>query len=147
MAGGVHMSRNVDRGKTEQILHFIRQFAAEHGFGPTIREIGEGVGLKSNSTVFNYLTRMERDGLVSSIPGTPRSLRVLEPHLQEDACDDGGAVLNCKFRFPNGTYPVSVIAMVADGNDNQITPIPAEQVEVLHMKPMMKQKAEMNDGE
>ena len=36
--------------------------------------------------------------------------------------------------------------MVAD-DDKQFTPIKADQVEVLHMKPMMKQKAEMNDGE
>ena len=40
MNGGVNMSRNVNNGKSEQILHFIRQFTAVRGFGPTIREIG-----------------------------------------------------------------------------------------------------------
>lgn len=45
------MSRNVNNGKSEQILHFIRQFTAVRGFGPTIREIGDAVGLKSSSTV------------------------------------------------------------------------------------------------
>ena len=99
------MSRNVNNGKSEQILHFIRQFTAVRGFGPTIREIGDAVGLKSSSTVYNSLTRMTKRGLVASEPGKPRSLHVLEPRLEDDPCDDGGAVLSCKFRFPNGTYP------------------------------------------
>lgn len=127
------MARNVNQGKTTQILNFIRQFSADHGFGPTIREVKDAVGLKSTSTVFNYLTRMERDGLVSSIPGTPRSLRVLEPRLEEETGADGGAVLNCKFKFPEGTFPVSVIAVVSDGKAESITPVTAEQVEVLRM--------------
>ena len=139
------MSRNVNNGKSEQILHFIRQFTAMRGFGPTIREIGDAVGLKSSSTVYNYLSRMTKRGLVASEPGKPRSLHVLEPRLEDDPCDDGGAVLSCKFRFPNGTYPVSVIAMVAD-DDKQFTPVKADQVEVLRMKPAATKKAGMNDG-
>lgn len=127
------MARNVNQGKTAQILNFIRQFSVDHGFGPTIREVKNAVGLKSTSTVFNYLTRMERDGLVSSIHGTPRSLRVLEPRLEEETGADGGAVLNCKFKFPEGTFPVSVIAMVSDGKAESITPVTAEQVKVLCM--------------
>ena len=134
------MSRNVNNGKSEQILHFIRQFTAVRGFGPTIREIGDAVGLKSSSTVYNYLSRMTKRGLVASEPGKPRSLHVLEPRLEDDPCDDGGAVLSCKFRFPNGTYPVSVIAMVAD-DDKQFTPVKADQVEVLRMKPAATKKA------
>ena len=60
--------------------------------------------------------------------------------------DDGGAVLSCKFRFPNGVYPVSVIAMVAN-DEKQFTPVKADQVEVLRMKPEATKKAGMNDGE
>ena len=72
------MSRIVDQGKTEQILHFIRVYAAAHGFGPTIREIGDAVGLKSSSTVYNYLSRMRQKGLIASTPGKPHSLHVPE---------------------------------------------------------------------
>ena len=96
--------------------------------------------------MYNYLSRMTKRGLVASEPGKPRSLHVLEPRLEDDPCDDGGAVLSCKFRFPNGTYPVSVIAMVAD-DDKQFTPVKADQVEVLRMKPVATKKAGMNDGE
>ena len=125
------MAKHVDRGKTVQILHFVSEFTAEHGFGPTIREIGIGVGLKSTSTVSDYLVRMTRDGLITSIPGTPRSIHVVDQNLQQESCEDGSSLLCCKFKFPEGTYPMSVIAMVADGDDKNIVPIKAERVEVL----------------
>ena len=73
------MAKRVSHGKTEQILDFIREFCASHGFSPTIREIGKGVGLQSTSTVAGYLNRMTRDGLITSIPGTPRSIQTAKP--------------------------------------------------------------------
>ena len=73
------MAKRVNHGKTEQILEFIREFCAAHGFSPTIRKIGRGVGLQSTSTVAGYLSRMTRDGLITSIPGTPRSIQTAEP--------------------------------------------------------------------
>ena len=125
------MAKTVSRGRTAQILQFVREFSCAHGFGPTIREIAEGVGLRSTSTVADYLDRMARDGLITSLPGTPRSIRVVEPNLIEDACEDGSSLVCCKFRFPEGSYPMSVIAMVA-GNDSQsMVPIQAEKVEIL----------------
>ena len=98
------MAKTVDRGRTAQILQFVREFSCVHGFGPTIREIAEGVGLRSTSTVADYLDRMTRDGLITSIPSTPRSIRVVEQNLTEDACEDGSSLVCCKFKFPEGTF-------------------------------------------
>ena len=114
------MAKRVNHGKTEQILEFIREFCTSHGFGPTIREIGRGVGLQSTSTVAGYLNRMTRDGLITSIPGTPRSIQTAEPKVLPAACKDGSSVLRCQFHFPKGTYPMSVVAMVADGDEKNI---------------------------
>ena len=125
------MAKTVDRGRTAQILQFVREFSCVHGFGPTIREIAEGVGLRSTSTVADYLDRMTRDGLITSIPSTPRSIRVVEQNLTEDACEDGSSLVCCKFKFPEGTYPMSVIAMVADGDQKNMVIVQAEKVEIL----------------
>ena len=125
------MAKRVSHGKTEQILEFIREFCASHGFGPTIREIGRGVGLQSTSTVAGYLKRMTRDGLITSIPGTPRSIQTAEPKVLPAACKDGSSVLRCQFHFPKGTYPMSVVAMVADGNEKNILPVRADCVEIV----------------
>ena len=80
------MAKRVSHGKTEQILEFIREFCAEHGFGPTIREIGRGVGLQPTSTVAGYLNRMTRDGMITSIPDTPRSIQTAEPKVLSVDC-------------------------------------------------------------
>ena len=125
------MAKRVNHGKTEQILEFIREFCASHGFGPTIREIGRGVGLQSTSTVAGYLSRMTRDGLITSIPGTPRSIQTAEPKVPPAACEDGSSVLRCQFHFPEGTYPMSVVAMVADGDEKNILPVRADCVEIV----------------
>ena len=125
------MAKTVDRGRTAQILQFVREYSCTHGFGPTIREIAEGVGLRSTSTVADYLDRMTRDGLITSLPSTPRSIRVVEQNLTEDVCEDGSSLVCCKFKFPEGTYPMSVIAMVAGNDQQNMLPIQAEQVEIL----------------
>ena len=113
------MAKRVNHGKTEQILEFIR-------------EIGRGVGLQSTSTVAGYLSRMTRDGLITSIPGTPRSIQTAEPKVLPAACKDGSSVLRCQFHFPKGTYPMSVVAMVADGDEKNILPVRADCVEIVH---------------
>ena len=125
------MAKRVNHGKTEQILDFIREFCASHGFGPTIREIGRGVGLQSASTVAGYLNRMTRDGLITSIPGTPRSIQTAKPKPLPVDCEDGSSVLRCQFHFPEGTYPMSVVAMVADGDEKNILPVRADCVEIV----------------
>ena len=126
------MAKRVNHGKTEQILEFIQEFCASHGFSPTIREIGRGVGLQSTSPVAGYLSRMTRDGLITSIPGTPRSIQTAEPKVLPAACKDGSSVLRCQFHFPKGTYPMSVVAMVADGDEKNILPVRADCVEIVH---------------
>lgn len=125
------MAKRVNHGKTEQILEFIREFCASHGFSPTIREIGRGVGLQSTSTVAGYLNRMTRDGLITSIPGAPRSIQTAEPKVLPTDCEDGSSVLRCQFHFPEGTYPMSVVAMVANGDEKNILPVRADCVEIV----------------
>lgn len=116
----------------KRVDHGIREFCASHGFSPTIREIEKGVGLQSTSTVAGYLSRMTRDGLLTSIPGTPRSIQTAEPKVLTTDCEDGGSVLRCQFHFPEGTYLMSVVAMVADGDEKIILPVRADCVEIVH---------------
>lgn len=121
----------MDRGKAERILNFVSGFTAEHGYGPTIREIGAAVGIKSPSTVSDYLVRMTRDGLITSTPGISRSIRVIEQKPRMEPCEDGSSLLCCKFRFPVGGYLMNVVAMVADSDNRTIIPVKAECVEML----------------
>lgn len=51
------------------ILSFIRDYISAHGYAPTLREIGAGVGLSSTSTVSQHLDRMDRDRLIERSRG------------------------------------------------------------------------------
>jgi repressor LexA len=66
-----------ERAVTEKqlrILDVIREFTSEHGYPPSVREIGEAVGLSSSSTVQSHLKTLERRGLLWRDPTKPRAL-------------------------------------------------------------------------
>lgn len=50
--------------KSEEIYHYIVKFTKEHLYPPSVREIGDGVNLKSTSSVYHYLKLLEEDGLI-----------------------------------------------------------------------------------
>jgi repressor LexA len=60
--------------KQQRILDVIREFTAEQGYPPSVREIGERVGLSSSSTVQSHLKTLERHGLLRRDPTKPRAL-------------------------------------------------------------------------
>lgn len=67
----------VDRAPTERqarILEVIRDFTHERGYPPSVREIGERVGLSSSSTVQSHLKSLEKRGLIHRDPTKPRAL-------------------------------------------------------------------------
>ncbi|MDQ2680627.1 MAG: transcriptional repressor LexA [Candidatus Eremiobacteraeota bacterium] len=61
--------------RQQRIMDAIHQFTDEHGYPPSVREIGERVGLSSSSTVQSHLKTLERRGLISRDPTKPRALR------------------------------------------------------------------------
>ncbi|HYL28114.1 MAG TPA: transcriptional repressor LexA [Candidatus Nitrosotalea sp.] len=61
--------------RQRRILDVIRAFTAEHGYPPSVREIGERVGLSSSSTIHAHLKALEKRGLISRDPTKPRALR------------------------------------------------------------------------
>ena len=61
--------------RQQRILDVIRAFTTEHGYPPSVREIGERVGLSSSSTIHAHLKALERRGLISRDPTKPRALR------------------------------------------------------------------------
>ena len=50
--------------KQQRIYDFIQAFAAQHGYPPSVREIGAAVGLKSPSTVHFHLKGLEEAGMI-----------------------------------------------------------------------------------
>ena len=61
--------------RQQAVLDVLRSHAAEHGYPPTVREIGEVLGLASSSTVHSHLAALERAGIVERDPTKPRALK------------------------------------------------------------------------
>jgi repressor LexA len=63
-------------GKRREILDFIAAQLQERGYPPSVREIGEAVGLTSSSTVHAHLTTLQRQGFLRRDPTKPRAIEV-----------------------------------------------------------------------
>ncbi|MBP1155460.1 MULTISPECIES: transcriptional repressor LexA [unclassified Paenibacillus] len=60
------------------ILEFIKNEVREKGYPPSVREIGEAVGLASSSTVHGHLERLEKKGMIRRDPTKPRAIEILD---------------------------------------------------------------------
>ena len=65
--------------RQEDILTFIKSEVKKKGYPPSVREIGEAVGLASSSTVHGHLARLESKGFIRRDPTKPRAIEVLDP--------------------------------------------------------------------
>ena len=70
-----------------QVYEAIRVHVAEHGFAPTLREIGELVGLKSPSSVKHQLHSLEELGLLRINAGKGRAIELIEPESSSTSPD------------------------------------------------------------
>jgi repressor LexA len=62
--------------RQRQILHVIEKSMQDRGYPPSVREIGEAVGLNSPSTVHNHLSSLQKMGFLRRDPTKPRALEV-----------------------------------------------------------------------
>lgn len=64
--------------RQQEIFQFIKQYSANHGYPPTVRDIGKAVGLTSSSTVHAHLSNLEKAGLLRRDPTKPRAIELLD---------------------------------------------------------------------
>ena len=69
--------------RQQQIWNYLVEYVDGHGYPPTVREIGEEVGLASPSTVHAHLANLERAGLLRRDPTKPRALELIGRERRE----------------------------------------------------------------
>lgn len=134
--------------RQQEILDFIRAEVVRRGFPPSVREIGEAVGLSSSSTVHNHLNALESKGLIRRDPSKPRALEVV------DFRGDHGSA-----REVAGIRSLPLVGAVAAGapilaaeNIEETIPLPTEVIGdastfVLRVKGDSMQDAGIHDGD
>ncbi len=69
--------------RQNKILDYIRVVTKTRNYPPSVREIGEAVGLSSSSTVHNHLNQLERRGLIKRDPSKSRTVQLVRDQEQD----------------------------------------------------------------
>ncbi len=119
--------RSVPKGLTprqKKILETIQRSIASNGYPPSMREIGDTVGLASLSSVTHQLSQLERLGYIRRDPKRPRAMEILLPLTLGDAAASGpGGSAAQDFSGAVDTAMVPLVGRIAAGG-----PILADQV-------------------
>lgn len=104
--------------KQQEILDYLKEQILKKGFPPTVREICEEVHLKSTSSVFTYLEKLEKLGYIRRDPTKPRAIEI---------CDDSFQMLRTEMvNIPVVGNVAAGQPILADQNIESYFPIPAE---------------------
>lgn len=137
------MGRGLTR-RQKEILTFIQRYSEAHGYPPSVREIGQALGLTSSSTVHSHLSALEKKGYLRRDPSKPRALEILRDERDIPA---------------KKVVPVPVIGRVTAGqpilaqqNIEDYFPLPAEFVRseecfILHVRGDSMIAAGIYDGD
>jgi repressor LexA len=114
-AGGLMVDTGSLTKRQKEIFEYVKTYARDHGYPPTVRDIGKAIGLTSSSTVHAHLANLEKLGLLKRDPTKPRAIEVL--------VDKAKAVAT-----PNGLPLVGQVAagqpVLADENIEEYVPVP-----------------------
>jgi repressor LexA len=75
--------------RQQEIFDFVKRHVSEHGYPPTVRDIGKAIGLTSSSTVHAHLGNLERLGLLRRDPTKPRAIEVLVDRARQSVRPSG----------------------------------------------------------
>ncbi|GIP41546.1 LexA repressor [Paenibacillus sp. J45TS6] len=106
------------------ILEFIRNEVRLKGYPPSVREIGEAVGLASSSTVHGHLDRLEKKGLIRRDPTKPRAIEL----LSHDELDETSQFAQTVVRVPVVGKVTAGIPITATENIEDYFPLPMQYV-------------------
>src|SRR4051794_38174768 len=108
--------------RQQQIWNYLVEYVDGHGYPPTVREIGEQVGLASPSTVHAHLANLERAGLLRRDPTKPRALELIGRERAESvpqATDESDVV-----RLPLVGEIAAGGPLLAEQNIEEYVPMP-----------------------
>jgi repressor LexA len=117
--------------RQQEIFDFIKNYSANHGYPPTVRDIGKAVGLASSSTVHAHLANLEKLGILRRDPSKPRAIELLDKAASSVSGAVEGAVDNVRSLVrPSGLPLVGQVAagqpILAEENIEDYVEVPSE---------------------
>ena len=109
--------------RQQEIWNYLVEYVDRHGYPPTVREIGEEVGLASPSTVHAHLANLERAGLLRRDPTKPRALELIGRERRDAA--PAAAEASDVSRLPLVGAIAAGGPMLAEQDIEEYVPMPA----------------------
>jgi repressor LexA len=109
--------------RQQEIWNYLVEYVDAHGYPPTVREIGEHVGLASPSTVHAHLANLERAGLLRRDPTKPRALELVGREREVEPAN--AAALRDVSRLPLLGEIAAGSPMLAEENIEDYVPMPS----------------------
>ena len=103
--------------KQNEIYEFLKTYADNKGYPPSVREICEAVGLKSTSSVHGHLKRLESKGLIKRDPTKPRALEIIDSSIKKEMVN-----------IPIVGKVTAGMPILANENVEDIFPIPLDYI-------------------
>src|SRR5207237_3458085 len=111
--------------RQQEIWNYLVEYVDRHGYPPTVREIGEEVGLASPSTVHAHLANLERAGLLRRDPTKPRALELIGRERPQAAPRESGEERSDVARLPLVGQIAAGGPMLAEQDIEDYDPLPA----------------------
>lgn len=108
--------------RQRQIYDYICSYTDDHGYPPSVREIGASVGLASPSTVHMHLKALEERGYIHRDPNKPRTIEITSDESQAATGDSSAHLAHVVQDLDSNVISLPLVGRVAAG-----TPILAEQ--------------------
>lgn len=99
-----------------RVLDYIKEHLRKKGFPPSVREIGEAIGLSSSSTVHGHMQRLEEKGYIKRDPAKPRAIEIV---------GDGAGPRAVSWSIPLVGRVAAGVPILADQNVEDHLPLPA----------------------
>lgn len=108
--------------RQQQVLDYIKQTVDGRGYPPSVREIGDAVGLSSPSTVHSHLNSLVKAGVIKKDPTKPRAIMIVDDAASSVAVDRRMRDIPVLGRIAAGT-PILAAEQV-----EEVMPLPTELV-------------------
>lgn len=125
---GEHRRRTTLSEKQQAILEFIGRSVTGRGYPPSMREIGDAVGLASLSSVSYQLDQLELSGYLRRDPNRPRAMEVLIDLPAVDAANDSAPAVGDAAMVPLVGRIAAGIPITADQMVEEVVPLPRQLV-------------------
>ncbi len=110
--------------KQLEILDYMKQVILDRGYPPSVREICDAVQLKSTSSVFSHLARLEDFGYIRRDPTKPRAIEIIDSDFNDKRKENLFHVAGSEGTSSSGDFEGASIASFTDKTSSELINVP-----------------------